>query len=112
MAPSGPTTVQGALQYHSSGSVPLRTVRSTLIRFVSLKLAPLSLETATWQSAVRVPLGELVSMGSEYRRQPITTAPLLFGLTATNGNADANCGLFWLMSFSSTPSAAPASGGV
>ena len=24
--------------------------------------------------------------------------------TATNGNADANCGLFWLMSFSSTPS--------
>src|SRR5881392_333565 len=72
---------QGALQYHKPGAGSLGNSGSPVfclrigIKFVSWKVLPPSVETETWQSAVRSPgpAPALVLIGNPYSRHATAT---------------------------------------
>src|SRR5215475_13176914 len=90
MVRSSPMVTQDQLQYHKPGAGAVGRSGSVCclrigIRSVSLKVLPPSVETATWQSAVRAPTSALVLIGSPYLRQATATRLGSTRLTATWG---------------------------
>ena len=96
---------QGALQYHKPGAGSVGNSGSPVfclrigIKFVSWKVLPPSVETETWQSAVRSPgpAPALVLIGNPYSRHATATKLGSRRLTATRWKALAEFTANWLM---------------
>src|SRR5438552_17393685 len=96
---------QGALQYHKPGAGSVGNSGSPVfclrigIKFVSWKVLPPSVETETWQSAVRSPgpARALVLIGNPYSRHAPATKSGSRRLTATRWKGLAEFAVSWVM---------------